>query len=404
MRLTKSVGLFVLVVASAGCGDADTGEASSREPEVGQIAERLESIWDRQPAGVVAVMRDPRDRNPDTSQLWVFACSSTNQLMRRIKTNFRSNTFEGDWTVEADTPCATVPSVSAWSRSPQDQVEVVFRSTSNQLIEVFYDSNGARSELNLSDYLNFGAIAGAPVIADMDDALGNLSVVVRNPSNRLYTLSVFSNRWHVYPVTNASGGGPVLADGTLVGWYSDTKAYLSATDNGTYRTYRHPAWNTGFRQFNAALPSNLNLGVVTFAPRGSQVIAVARDATGRLFYSPTNAAWNFIPVPSNPIRTSTTVYLGAPYSYFYGNNTTNGALAYCRMANQAASAEFDAFELLSSGNQPETIGVTMYSADSMVVNPASLYWNDVFYADEQQNLHWFSYDDGDAYLGLKVRF
>lgn len=59
------------------------------------------------------------------------------------------------------------------------------------------------------------------------------------------------------------------------------------------------------------------------------------------------------------------------YSHWGGNKNTNGALTYCRPPNGNTSSELTAFELLASGNPPQTLGAgTRYSADSMVVNPA----------------------------------
>lgn len=409
MERTTWVRTVPLAMAVA-CGAPDqaerAGKASGKE-EAGHVIQSLESYWDRQPAAAVTVIRHPTTF-PDNSQLWVFACSSSGQLMRRVKTDFRTNSFQDDWTVEASAPCASVPSAGAWSRSPQDQVEVVYRSTSNQLIEVFYDETGNREELNLSDYLNFGEIAGAPVIADMDDEEGNLSVVVRNASNHLYTLSVFANAWHTYPVVSPWGTGPMQADGTLVGWYSNTKGFLSASFQNVYRTYRHPAWNTGFKEFNAPVPSNLTQGVVTFAPRGTQVIAVARDSTtGKLYYSDTSTAWNFIPVPATPSQTGNTVYLGAPYSYFYGNDNLNGTIAFCREATAfGGNFELTAFEQQHIGNPKEILfgSSTVNSANAMVANPAGLYSTEVFYADQGSNLMWYSYRYGLSPMDLTVRF
>ncbi len=384
------VGLFAgLAACSAVDQDPQVAGRGGHPSESGQA---LDLRADRPAAAAVGVLVDSAPTAPAdhatraTRQLWLFACSSDHLLQRRVRANKLAKW--SDWSVESATPCAGTPSASAWATSPRDSVEVVYRSTDNRLIELSYQADQAARETDLSAYTRFGQLASNcnPVIADMGNAQ-RVSIAVRNPANQLFALTAYDRAWHIQPARGPNGA-QVFAESTLVAWYSNQSALLSAVHNGVAQTFQRSNWKQGFRAFNAPVPAEASHGLITFSAYQGHVQAVGRTADGALVASPLNGQWSFTPAPAQSLVQST-VYLAAPFAYGSANSPNTAALGIAlEDANRATFVTgFDFFQ--RAGVAAHAENAHLASANTLVANPGPELWGDNFVADaNDQLLYW----------------
>jgi hypothetical protein len=357
-----------------------------------ETGQALDLRADRPAAAAVGVLVDAGPVAPAdhalraTRQLWLFACSSDHLLQRRVRVNKLAKW--SDWSIESATPCAGSPSASAWAVSPRDTVEVVYRSTDSRLIELSYQGDQAARETDLSAATGFGKLASNcnPVIADMGDEQ-RVSIAVRNPENQLFALTAYKNAWHVQPARGANGG-QVFAESTLVAWYSDRSALLSAVHDGVSQVFHRSTWKQGFRAFNAAIPGQASYGLITFSAYQGRVQAVGRGADGALLASPVGRQWTFAPAPARALVQST-MYLGAPFAYRAGEGANAAALGIA--LDDPGRATFvtglDFFQRSIPVLHVDNAHVA--SANALVANPGAELWGDNFVADaHDQLLYW----------------
>lgn len=283
-------------------------------------------------------------------------------------------------------------------------MEVVFRSTDNHLIELSYNAGLSANELDLSVFTRFGALANNsnPVIADMGTQ-SRVSVAVRNPNNQLFALTVYGNAWHVQPARGANGA-QVFAESTLVSWYSDKRALLSAVHNGAAQTFNRFSWKQGFRAFNAPVPAEASHGLITFTTFQGRVQALGRDAQGALVSSDVDRSWSFVPAPGHSLLQST-VSLGAPYAYLAGQGRQAAAVGIA-LGSSSAPAFVSGFDFRKPIALAANDTTRVASANAVVANPGSELWGDNFVADSDGQLLWWS-GGGDrkfAPLGLTVLY
>jgi hypothetical protein len=280
----------------------------------------------------------------------------------------------------------------------------VFRSTDNHLIELSYNAGLSANELDLSVFTRFGALANNsnPVIADMGTQ-SRVSVAVRTPNNQLFALTAYANAWHVQPARGANGA-QVFAESTLVSWYSDKRALLSAVHNGVAQTFNRFSWKQGFRAFNAPVPSEASHGLITFTTHQGRVQALGRDAHGALLSSDVDRSWSFLPAPAHSLLQST-VSLGAPYAYLAGQGIQAAAVGIA-LGSTSAPAFVSGFDFQKPVALPANDTTRVASANAVVANPGSELWGDNFVADSDDQLLWWS-GSGDrklAPLGLRVLY
>jgi hypothetical protein len=390
--LAIALGLGLLALAACSAPESEPAVAG-RSEHPSQLGQALDLRSDRPAAAAVGVLVDSVPTAAQdhelraTRQLWLFACNSEHQLVRSVRPDQRAKW--GAWTIEAGAACAGPPSASAWSESPHDSVEVVYRSTDNHLIELSYNGGLAAYELDLSEYTHFGDLANNcnPVIADMGTQ-SRVSVAVRNPSNQLFTLTAYGSVWHLQPAKGRNGS-QVFAESTLVSWYSDRRALLSAVHNGVSQTFNRYTWKQGFRAFNAPVPSEVTHGLITFTSYQGRVQALGRDARGTLVASPVDQSWSFLPAPVRaPVQS--TVYLGAPFAYRAGQSANAAAVGIALgSANSAAFVSgFDFFRPTVAAAPSNNVRVA--SANAVVANPGTELWGDNFVADGEDQLLWWS--------------
>jgi hypothetical protein len=402
-----ALGLVVLGVAA--CSAPEQPEVAGRGEHPSASGQALDLRSDRPAAAAVGVLVDAALTDPGehalraTQQLWLFACSSDHWLQRRVRPALQAKW--GAWTVESGTPCAGTPSASAWSVSPHDTVEVVYRATDNRLIELSYEGEQAARELDLSAYTRFGALASNcnPVIADMGIG-GRVSIAVRNPANQLFTLTALANAWRVQPVRGPNGAH-VFAESTLVSWYSNQRALLSAVHDGVTQTFTRSTWAQGFRAFNGPVPSAASHGLISFAAFQGRVQAVGRDENGALVASPVDQAWSFTPAALGSLVQST-VYLGAPYVYRHADsgNTAAVGIALENADSAALLTGFDFFKRVGAATRSDN--VRLASANALVVNPGAHLGSDNFVADADDQLLWWSGGSTRSFtpMGLAVSY
>jgi hypothetical protein len=404
-HLGFALGLLGLAACSAPETEPVVGGQGEHPSQAGQA---LDLRSDRPAAAAVGVLVDSAPTPAQehelraTRQLWLFACNSEHQLVRSVRPDSRSKW--GAWTVEATAACAAPPSAGAWSESPHDSVEVVFRSTDNHLIELSYNAGLSANELDLSVFTRFGALANNsnPVIADMGTQ-SRVSVAVRNPNNQLFALTVYGNAWHVQPARGANGA-QVFAESTLVSWYSDKRALLSAVHNGAAQTFNRFSWKQGFRAFNAPVPAEASHGLITFTTFQGRVQALGRDAQGALVSSDVDRSWSFVPAPGHSLLQST-VSLGAPYAYLAGQGRQAAAVGIA-LGSSSAPAFVSGFDFRKPIALAANDTTRVASANAVVANPGSELWGDNFVADSDGQLLWWS-GGGDrkfAPLGLTVLY
>jgi hypothetical protein len=378
----------------AACSAPETEPAvAGRGEHPSQAGQALDQRSDRPAAAAVGVLVDSAvtaaldHELRATRQLWLFACNSDHQLVRSVRPDRQAKW--GAWTIEAGAACAGPPSASAWSESPHDSVEVVFRSTDNHLIELAYNGGLAAYELDLSKYTHFGELANNcnPVIADMGTQ-SRVSIALRNPSNQLFTLTAYGTVWHAQPARGADGG-QVFAESTLVSWYSDRRALLSAVHNGMTQSFNRYTWKQGFRAFNAPIPAEASHGLITFTSYHGRVQALGKDARGALVSAPVDQSWSFSPAPARSFLQST-VYLGAPYAYRAGQSA-NAAAVGIALGSTSNAAFISGFDFLKpTVAAPATDNTRVASANAVVANPGPELWGDNFVADADDQLLWWN--------------
>src|SRR5450432_3379446 len=393
-RTAIALGLGLGLLGLAACSAPETEPAvAGRGEHPSQTGQALDQRSDRPAAAAVGVLVDSvptavaEHELRATRQLWLFACNSDHQLVRSVRPDARAPW--GAWTIEAGAACAGPPSASAWSESPHDSVEVVYRSADNHLIELAYNGGLSAYELDLSNYTHFGDLANNcnPVIADMGTQ-SRVSIAVRNPVNQLFTLTAYGTVWHTQPAKGADGS-QVFAESTLVGWYSDRRALLSALHNGVSQTFNRYTWKQGFRAFNAPIPPAVTHGLITFTSYHGRVQALGKDERGTLVSSPVDQSWSFAPAPArSPLQS--TVYLGAPYAYRAGQSANASAvgIALGSTNNAAFVSGFDFFKPAVAAAPTDNTRVA--SANAVVANPGSELWADNFVADADDQLLWWN--------------
>ena len=408
---------FAIGIACAGLlGGLAACSAVDQDPQVAgrgehpsESAQALDLRSDRPAAAAVGVLVDATPTLPAehalraTRQLWLFACSSDHVLQRRV----RADRFAkwSDWSVESATPCAGTPSASAWSLSPRDSVEVVYRSTDNRLIELAYQGDQAARETDLSAYAHFGKLASNcnPVIADMGNEQ-RVSIAVRNPENQLFALTAYDRAWHIQPARGANGA-QVFAESTLVAWYSNQSALLSAVHDGVAQTFHRSSWKQGFRAFNGPVPAEASHGLITFSNYQGHLQAVGRTADGTLVSSPIDGQWSFTPAPAHS-QVQSTVSLAAPFAYRNGTSPNTAALGIAlEDANRATFVSgFNFFQQVSPPAHADNARVA--SANTLVANPGPELWGDNFVADANDQLMYWngSTDKRFTPMGLAVSY
>ncbi len=380
-------GIALMVLGVSACS-APEPELAGRGDHPSETGQALDLASDRPAAAAVGVLVTPPPTAPAhvghaTRQLWLFACSSDHQLQRRVRADRHAPW--GEWTIESSIPCAGTPSASSWSVSPHDHVEVVYRSADNRLIELFYKGDQAVEELDLSAFSRFGNLASNcnPVIADLDDA-GRVSIAVRNPLNQLFTLTAYRNAWHVQPMKGPNGA-QAFAESTLVSWYSNHSAYLSATHDGMTQIFTRYTWRQSFRALNAPIVGQAGRGLVTFTERPTGVQAVTRDATGALVSSSVDRPWNFTQIADHSIVRST-VYLSSPYAHRAAKSAHGAAIA---LENANGAPLITGFDFCKRAlSQPGNVGIA--SANALVSNPGAELEGENFVADADGRLFWWS--------------
>ena len=409
-EFTLGIACVGLLGGLAACSALDQDpQVAGRGEHPSDSAQALDSRADRPAAAAVGVLVDTAPSAPAehalraTRQLWLFACSSDHLLQRRVRADRQAKWT--DWSVESATPCAGTPSAGAWSVAPRDTVEVVYRSTDNRLIELAYQGDQAARETDLSAYTRFGKLASNcnPVIAD----LGNeqrVSIAVRNPANQLFALTAYDRAWHIQPARGADGA-QVFAESTLVAFYSNQKALLSAVHNGVSQTFHRSTWKQGFRAFNGPVPAEASHGLITFSTYQGRLQAVGRTATGALVTSPIDGQWAFAPAPvRSPVQS--TVYLGASFAYHNGDSPNTAALGIAlEDANRAAFVTgFNSFQQVSPPAHADNARIA--SANTLVTNPGPELWGDNFVADANDQLLYWSGGTDQRFtpMGLAVSY
>ncbi len=375
-----------MMLAVPACS-APEPELAGRGDHPSESGQALDLPSDRPAAAAVGVLGAPAPTSPGHAararQLWLFACSRDHRLQRRVRAD--RDARWGAWTVESSVPCAGTPSASSWSVSPHDHVEVVYRSSDNRLIELFYQGDQVAEELDLSTYSRFGSLASNcnPVIADLDDA-GRVSIAVRNPLNQLFTFTAYRNTWHVQPMQGPKGA-QAFAESTLVAWYSDRSAYVSATHDGATQVFKRYTWKQSFRAINTPIPGQAAHGLITFTERPTGVQAVARDANGALISSFIDRAWNFVPTPGQSLIQST-VYLSSPYAHRSAKSAHSAAVALEAASNEPIFMGFD------SAKQPLAVAPNVHiaSANALVTNAGTELEGENLVADADDQLLWWN--------------
>jgi hypothetical protein len=301
-----------LAAGALGC-TVETSTKSLDDSNLDEASQQLEQFIDRPAVAAVGVMgQTGRD-------LWLFACKSNHTLFRQVYTG--ATQVFGPWVQASSVPCAGVPTAGAWQHLPTDHVEVFYRSTAGDLIEVGYGDDGVGGEANLSILIgSLGHINGDPVIADMGRDT-TVAVAVRDAGNFLTTVS-FRNRigWVKQLVTNWSGV-PVHADGLLTALYTPYQTYLSSSLNGVYRVFTRTVWNNPYLAINSTI-SNPR-GVLTFtAPTPTSMLVIGRDGSDRITKSwvADGVDWNF--TLANRVSVLSTPHMGASWSYDAARTST----------------------------------------------------------------------------------
>src|SRR5882724_3737115 len=128
------IGIALGLLGLAACSAPETEPVVAGQGEhPSQAGQALDQRSDRPAAAAVGVLVDSlplaaaEHELRATRQLWLFACNSEHQLLRSVRSD--AHAAWSPWTVETTLACAGPPSASAWSESPHDSVEVVYRST-----------------------------------------------------------------------------------------------------------------------------------------------------------------------------------------------------------------------------------------------------------------------------------
>jgi hypothetical protein len=221
---------FVLVLGTvsflAGCGapgehDGTSHEESSDANVAGEVAQAFGFNVVANP--IVAAIVRVQD---GAENLWVFACrnvTGTNRMQRNTKTNYRTqpnNPWLG-WATISSQDCSgshTPPTVGKFAgETPRETVVVYWKNSSDELIELRYNSTGNPVTTNVSGILSLGQIAGAPVVVQTNNAAGaplrSVSVaVVQKATNGLVTMDSKGGTWTKRLVRRA-GGSQAIAGG-----------------------------------------------------------------------------------------------------------------------------------------------------------------------------------------------
>jgi len=314
-----------LATGALGCTAETSGEWD--DSSLRDVSEPLEQFIDRPAVAALGVGWDVSQRD-----MWLFVCRNDNLLHRGVRSDVSA--AWGPWEQAASTPCAGVPTAGAWSAQPQDDVEVFYRSTTGHLIELYYGTDGATQEVDLSIYLGLGSIKGNPVIADMGTH-HRIAVAVRDSLNRLKTLTYApALGWVIQPVTNAAGQ-QVYALGLLTAMYTSQVSYLSSSLAGTYQVFTRSTWTDPYVAINSEIPDSR--GVLTFtAPTPSTMFVINRDGSDRVTKSPVvpGQPWNF--TLANRISVLGTPYLGASWLYDAARNQNQDRGLGCLSGGQVS--------------------------------------------------------------------
>lgn len=182
-------------------------------------------------------------------QIWVFACGADNVMRSKTRTWLGS---WGGWTTVTTTPCASAPSVALLSGGETEQIGVYFRSTTNRLIEAWYPADGSSPQISdLSNQGGLGNISGTPAVADSDPA-GKVAVIVKRAgTNKIYSLDLYSNAWHLHPVMLYSSpeSSQAVSVGSVfvVSYNVFDKPYFSARTEEDYQSvFSRTAWTQNY--------------------------------------------------------------------------------------------------------------------------------------------------------------
>lgn len=306
-----------IATTALGC----TMEIPAEESNLGEERQPVEMPGDRLAAAAVGV---GVNGTSTIREMWVFVCNSENVLKRRRKASWTSS-WE-NWETASSIPCSGVPTAGAGQATPQDDVEVFYRSTSGHLIEVYYYPDGTRVEVDLTDELGMGNINGNPVIADMGTR-GHVAVAYRrNPSNYLRTLSWTPGVGWSNQTTDANG---VVgrSNGTITALYTTQQTYLAAAYDGVMRIYTRSNWADPYAQINASISivtTQHPWCVLTFtAPTPTTMLALCRDSVNRVMKTEVvpGQAWDWETAIPHPV--SGTPYMGGSWNYDVARNYDN---------------------------------------------------------------------------------
>jgi hypothetical protein len=326
-RVAGSVGLCLLLWAG-------TGEA--------------ETVFDRPVAAPVQVLNFAPGHG---FEVWVFACGADHLMRESTQPDNGSLTPQSPWTVVSNIPCASSPTATTYPSTPQDEIDLFYRSTSNHLIEVSFDNTGSSQVFDISTYAGLGNITGTPAISFVLRDASAVSVIVKQETTNIvydwdwvvYPQGVYPHGWSSHPVTSRpwspadfKDGPTVTTTGTVFSAYqlSGNSAYVAfKTNSQTFSVYRKDVDFVPFSFYNSWGPTTRS-GVLTFgAPNNvcsppSPCAMLFNDATLRinwwsLDYSHSgtisagpNAGWSLFSNPSGYRAWSRTYTTGGMTEYF----------------------------------------------------------------------------------------
>lgn len=184
--------------------------------------------------------------------VWMFACG----LDHVMRTATITDAGFSNWTTVGGAPsCATQPSVlKEPGGTPREVIGVYYRSTTNRLVELWYPSNGLLEISDLSKQAGLGTIDGFPLVGDR----GNNSdqrvaiLTVQHSTQRIVSLDLYSNSWHLHPVLMADGSAAITPypEPQFVASYEQYNRPMMITTgtDGAYSVFARTAWTQSYRQ------------------------------------------------------------------------------------------------------------------------------------------------------------
>jgi hypothetical protein len=429
----RGVGSAVLLAASLGlapgCGGVPVEEAlGSAEPAVeteamGSVTQALnETRYDHRVAAAVSVV------SFDVEELWVFACDSTNRLMRRVKWNHRLQPANpwSPWQKVSNRSCASTPTVGKIAgTTPNEVVYLFWRDSSDQLQMIRFREDGSAYHSNLSSALQFGAIASTPIVAHTK-GFGDVevSVVVKQAAtNELWSVDLFDDEWHLQPVL--SGGLPASSftstmdtfylGNTLGSWPSNV---LTVQENlGAHFIYTRQSNHTNFNlhAFTASAPANGPVGLLTI---GGEPLSVGNpcESSGCVLYrSPIDNQLVYASLANSGNVTSLFKSFydpPAPPHFGSGVKTLGGSVYACpemplittqllRSFGRGSDGHLLGFGSALGGFSSDLGGTSLSSAPSVAIDAR---FPQVFYARGASNTlyHYDNQTGGHTSLGLSM--